>query len=76
MEIVLNNKDLQQLDKLIQDMPFKYGYPLFLILTKKIEETKLAQTIKVLHTRFVHLQSKMNCMHKVVQNCLMLKETA
>jgi hypothetical protein len=46
MEIVLNNKDLQQLDKLIQDMPFKYGYPLFLILTKKIEETKLAQTIK------------------------------
>jgi hypothetical protein len=38
MELVLNTQDLDQLDKIIQETPFKYSYPLFQFLRTKIQQ--------------------------------------
>jgi hypothetical protein len=46
MELVLTEKDLEQIDKLIQETPFKYAFPLFQFLRSKVEQAQRKQEPK------------------------------
>lgn len=41
--ITLSQKDVQELTKFIDDLPFKYGFLLYNFLAKKMEESKTQQ---------------------------------
>jgi hypothetical protein len=47
MQIVLENKDLEVIDKLIQETPFKYAQPLFQFFSQKIQQAQQAAQVEV-----------------------------
>lgn len=46
MSITLTNEDLQQIDKLLQELPFKHAYPIFQFLRSKVEQEYQRQSSK------------------------------
>lgn len=46
MNITLTNEDFTKIDSMIQDMPFKYAYPLFQFFTTKINLEKSRQSLE------------------------------
>lgn len=45
--IELNQQDLDKINNMILDMPFRYGYPLFQLLKTKLNEKQSTEISKI-----------------------------
>lgn len=47
MALILENSDLEQLQTILNEIPFKYAYGLFQFLTKKVQEQNTPKPLSV-----------------------------